>query len=100
MAIGIVMDFKGATLEQYDQVAERMGVAGSHQAPEGALSHWVCATDDGIRITDVWESREQFEKFAQEQIGPHSEAVGIPGPPQISFHDAHNYMLSTSSVPA
>ncbi len=42
---------------------------------------WVAQTDDGIRVTDVWESREQFEKFAADQIGPITQEVGIPSPP-------------------
>ena len=101
MAVGVVMEFTGATLEQYDQVLEKMGLVQGGPMPDGGLSHWVCATDDGIRITDVWESREQYEKFAQEQIGPFSQEVGIPGPPEISFHEAHNYLLKTASaVPA
>jgi hypothetical protein len=51
----------------------------------------VTATDDGIRVTDVWESREQFEKFAEEEIGPRTQEAGIPAPPQVSFHDVHNH---------
>ena len=65
MAIAVVMDFKGATLDQYDKVMEKMGLAGDPSAmPEHGLSHFVCATDDGICVTDVWETREAFEKFA------------------------------------
>ena len=69
--------------------------------PEGGLTHWVTRTDDGIRVTDVWESREQFEKFAEEQIGPHSLQAGIPGPPEVTYYDAHSYLLkTTAAVPA
>jgi hypothetical protein len=95
MAIGVVMDFKGGTLEQYDQVMVKMGLDHATQMPEGGISHWVCATDDGIRVTDVWETREQYDKFAAEQIGPYTEEVGIPEPPQISFFGVHNYLIAT-----
>lgn len=101
MAVGVVMDFKDTTLDQYDQVIEKMGLVRGGQMPPGGLSHWVTETDDGIRVTDVWETREQFEKFAQEQIGPYTQEVGIPGPPEIAFYDAHNYLLKTTAgVPA
>ncbi len=41
MAVAIVMEFDGATLEQYDRVVEKMGfVPGGAGAP-GGLSHWV-----------------------------------------------------------
>ena len=52
------------------------------------------ATDDGLRVTDVWETREQFDKFAQEQIGPYTQEVGIPGPPSITYYDAHNHLTA------
>ena len=44
-----------------------------------ALFHWVSETDDGLRIVDVWESREAFGQFAEEQIGPYTREVGIDG---------------------
>ena len=93
MAVAIVMDFKGATLDQYDQVIERMGLTPGGNGPPGALFHWVTKTDDGILVTDVWESREVFDRFSEEQIGPQTQAVGI-SPPQVTFHDVHSYMNS------
>jgi hypothetical protein len=91
MAVAVQMDFDGATLEQYDRVLEKMGLQKRGAGPRGAISHWVTKTDGGIRVVDVWESREQFERFAQEQIGPFSAEVGIPGPPKLTFHEVHNY---------
>ena len=92
MAIAIVMDFKGTSLDQYDQVVKLMELQpGGHGAP-GSLFHWVTATDEGIRVTDVWDNRADFEKFAQEQIGPFSQQVGFAGPPEMTFHDVHSWM--------
>ncbi|MDX6721326.1 MAG: hypothetical protein QOJ63_3580 [Solirubrobacteraceae bacterium] len=96
MAIAAVLDFKGATLEQYDQVIERMGFEPRGPGAQGGLFHWVTATDDGIRVTDVWESAEQFQQFADEQIGPISQEVGIAGPPAVTLHDVHNYLTTGS----
>jgi hypothetical protein len=95
------MQFPGGTLEQYDQVIDKMGLVLGGPMPDGGISHWVTQTENGLRVTDVWESREQFERFAAEQIGPYSQEVGIPGPPEITFYDAHNYLLgATADVPA
>ena len=92
MAVAIVMDFEGATLDQYDHVIEKMGfVAGGPGAP-GGLFHWVAKTDRGICVTDVWESREQFEAFCREQIGPYTQAAGIPAPPKVTVHEVHNHL--------
>ena len=56
------------------------------------LSHVAGPTPNGWRVVDVWETKEQFERFAQEKIGPISAEVGTPGPPQITFHEVHNYL--------
>jgi len=93
MAIAIVMDFPGATLDQYDAVIEAMGLEPGGPTPEGAIFHFVTRTDDGIRVIDVWESQAQFDKFAQEQIGPQTQKAGISGPPVMAFHEVHNYFV-------
>ena len=90
MAVAIEMNFKGATLEQYDEVLKLMGLDGGAPAPPGAIFHWAAKTDDGLRVVDVWESRDVFDKFAAEQIGPYSAQVGIPGPPEMTYYDVHN----------
>jgi hypothetical protein len=94
MATAVQMDFKGATLDQYDQVIDKMGFRPGGPGAPGGISHWVTKTDDGIRVTDVWESKEQFEQFAQEQIGPLAEAVGIPSAPDVQFFDVHNLLTA------
>jgi hypothetical protein len=58
------------------------------------MFHWVTKTDDGIRVVDVWDSKEAFEKFAQDEIGPFTQEVGIPSPPEIQFFDVHNYLTA------
>jgi hypothetical protein len=91
MAVGVIVECKGATLAQYDEALAKMGRTPGGRGAPGSLFHWVTATEDGIRVTDVWESREAFEKFAQEQIGPITMEVGFPAPPEITFYDVHNY---------
>jgi hypothetical protein len=94
MAVAIQLVFKGATLDQYDQVIQKMGFSPRGKGEPGAISHWVAKTSDGIRVTDVWESREAFDKFAQEKIGPITQEVGIPAPPDITFFEVHNYLTA------
>ena len=95
MAVAIEMNFKGATLDQYNEVMKLMSLDdGTRPAPPGAIFHWVAQTDDGIRVVDVWETKEQFEKFAQDEIGPYTQEVGIPAPPVIQFRELHNYLTA------
>ena len=97
MAVAIQMDFEGATLEQYDGVVERMGLTPGGRAPAGAISHFAAATDQGLRVVDVWETREAYEQFAREQIGPYSAEVGI-NPPALEYFEVHNH-LTPGAIP-
>ena len=91
MAVGVQLDVKGMTLDQYDQVVQKMGFRPGGPGGPGGLFHWVTKTSDGIRVTDVWQSREAFERFSKEKIGPLTQEVGVPAPPEIQFFEVHNY---------
>ena len=80
MPVAVILDFPGGTLEQYDQVLEKMGFTPGGPGAPGGLTHWVAATDTGIRVVDTWESREAFDTFTREKTGPITAGVGIPGP--------------------
>ena len=94
MAVAIEMRFNGASLDQYDEVMRLMNLQGT---PEGALFHWVAATEDGIVVMDVWETIEQFEDFAREQIGPNTQKAGIPAPPEMTTYAVHNTLPSSAA---
>ena len=96
MAVAVQIDCEGATLEQYDEVCQKMGLTPKGPGPAGAISHFATMTDSGLRVVDVWESREQFDRFAQEQIGPFSQAAGITAQPAMQFFDVHNYFTPGS----
>ena len=92
MPVAVQLDFKGMTLDDYDRVVEVMGFEHGGQTPPGALFHWATKTDDGIRVTDVWQDKGTFERFAEEQIGPKMAEAGIDSQPEITFHEVHNYL--------
>ena len=91
MAVALIMDFEGGTLDQYDQVLEKMELGGS--LPDGGVFHWAAKTDDGVRVVDVWESQEAFDKFAEEQIGPITAEVGL-SEPKVTPHEVHNTLTN------
>ena len=91
MAVGIVMEIKGGTLAQYDEVLKKMGLSPGGKTPPEAKFHWVAKTDDGLFIVDVWESREVFDKFAEEKIGPLGAEVGWSAP-AMTFYEIHNFL--------
>jgi hypothetical protein len=94
MAVAVQLDFPGGTLQQYDRVLQKMGFRPGGPGAPGGIFHWVTQTDNGIRVTDVWESREQFERFSQEKIQPYTAEIGIPSPPQVTFFQVHNYLTT------
>ena len=95
MPVAVEMNFKGATLDQYDQIIQKMGLTPGGATPPAAISHWVAQTDEGIRVVDVWETQEAYDQFAAEQIGPYSAEAGITETPEVRVYDVHNYLTKT-----
>jgi hypothetical protein len=96
MAVAVEVTFQGdgATLENYLKTLEGMGTGPEGTHPDsGCLFHWVESTDDGLRVTDVWMEREQFENFAENQIGPRGAEAGMPQP-QVKFIEVENYLTA------
>ena len=93
MAIAVQLDFNGGTLAQYDSVVEKMGFHPGGTGGPGGIFHWVMKTDQGFRVTDVWVSKEAFERFSKEKIEPLSKEVSLPTP-TVQFFAVHNYLTA------
>jgi hypothetical protein len=94
MPVAVEMIFTGVTLDDYDRVISEMGLTPGGATPPGAFFHWVTETDNGIRVVDVWESKERFEQFAEDEIGPGMSAAGVTVQPQTTFHNIHNHFAA------
>ena len=93
MAIGLWISFAGATQEQYDAVNAEMGV--ERNLPEGLVFHSAGPTDAGWNVIDFWESREAFDRFQQERLGPAIQSLGDqapPNPPSIKEFPVYNFI--------
>jgi len=51
----------------------------------------VAATDDGVRVVDVWEDRATFDKFDEEILVPFTADVGAPQP-EITEYAVQNVL--------
>ena len=80
MTWGLITDV-AAPAEVYDAMHARlMDLTGG--TADGLLVHVARATETGFQIVDVWESREQFERYQTELIGPLlAELTGGDAPP-------------------
>ena len=83
MAILIRFAPSGMTSDQYNTVGRKLEDAG-HWPPQGLLAHVCFGSSGNLRVSEVWESREQQEQFA-EKLMPvlRGENVDLSGEPEI-----------------
>jgi hypothetical protein len=74
MSIVVRFPSSNATKQQYDTVHDALEAAGDWPA-EGCLLHVCFGDEKDVRVSEIWESREQFETFGQ-KLRPHLEAAG------------------------
>jgi hypothetical protein len=63
-----------ASADMYDAINTEMGIAAGN-LPKGLIAHYAAPTENGMLVCDVWESKDEFEDFAAEQLGPAMEKV-------------------------
>ena len=70
------------TTEQYDETIRRLEKSGDW-LPEGLEYHVAFKSDGKFRVSEIWDSREQFDAFG-ERLVPVLKDVGIePGKPEM-----------------
>ena len=70
------------TTEQYDETIRRLEKSGDW-LPKGLECHVAFKSDGKFRVSEIWDSREQFDAFG-ERLMPVLKDVGIePGKPEM-----------------
>ena len=80
----------GLTAEKYDATTAQLEAAGVQWPPDG-LDHHICFGSDGsLDVSEVWDSREQWEAFSERLIPALSDAgLEFSGDPEVfEVHDA------------
>lgn len=93
MAVGLWVSFDGGTEEQYEAVNDEMGVEES--PPEGLVFHSAGPIGNDWNVIDFWESREHFDRFLEERLGPAIQKLGDrapQGPPSVKEFPVHNFI--------
>jgi hypothetical protein len=88
MAVCLVIDVVGGSVEQYDAVKQKLEESGG-MLGEGQTFHAAGPTDDGFAVIDVWNSRDDFDRFMQGRLGEAIQEAGVPQP-QIREIPVHN----------
>jgi len=83
----MVMKWDGVTQDQYETI--RKLVKWDTNPAKGAVFHVAGFTKKGMRVTDIWESEEDFNNFIQNRIMPAVAQVGIQGEPKVKFYPVH-----------
>jgi hypothetical protein len=75
------------TAEQYDETVSKLEEGGDFP-PDGLDLHVCFGTDGSLKVSEVWDSREQFDAFG-ERLRPVLEEAGIDAgePEQIEVHN-------------
>ena len=87
MAFVMIMQWEGVSLEQYE--AARRAVDWEQDLPVGALFHVAAHDGTSLRVTDVWQSPEQFQAFVDTRLMPATQKLGITHPPKVEVLPAH-----------
>lgn len=90
MSIARIFTAKGWTAAQYDALIDHMQLGG-RSAP-GVLFHWAAETPDGMKVIDVYDSRDSADRLAQTKVGPAAQALGLPMP-EISEYAVHAVLV-------
>jgi hypothetical protein len=74
MPWGFITEFP-MPVEEYDRLDSQVG-----PNPEGLIVHIAARSGEGMKIIDVWESKEAFERFEKDVIMPAAEQAGMAPP--------------------
>ena len=73
----------GMDVAAYDQVSSQL-LPQLKQQP-GFMYHVAFATPDGLTVSEIWESREQHDRWFQEYVKPN-----VPAEIDVEVIDVHN----------
>jgi hypothetical protein len=86
-----VMEMKWPSISRDDYERAREAVNWEGDVPQGAMFH-VAWFEEGLRVLDLWESQQDFERFGSERLMPKLQELGIGSDePDVQFHEVHAY---------
>ena len=89
--MSILVRFTGApgmTPEDYDRTLPSVEASGEFP-PDGLEYHVAFSSGGNFRVSEIWDSREQFDAFGQRLMPILSESgIELAGPPEVI--EVHN----------
>jgi hypothetical protein len=87
MSIVVRFPPSNMTKQQYDTVRSALEESGEWPA-EGCQLHVCFGDEQDIRVSEIWESREQLQAFG-EKLRPRIEAAGVQLSGEPEVFEAH-----------
>ena len=91
MAVALRLEFSNLALDDYDATCRALNFPADW--PDGLLAHGSSEADGRLRVVDVWESREHFDRFVEQRLGSAiGEAVGDRAEqPEVTETPLHSF---------
>ena len=87
MSFVLTFTTPGMTADKYDEAVKKLDAAGAG-TPKGRSYHVCYGDSNGVRVTDIWDSMEDFQAFG-ETLVPILQSLGLdPGQPDVQ--QVHN----------
>ena len=97
MAIAMIFDAKGVTLQQYTQVTEELKL--SEHMPKGMLEHIAGPSEGGWNVIEVWESEADARAFFDDRLGAALKRANISVQPKVfSVHAMRSSVPKTKAA--
>jgi hypothetical protein len=88
MAVVMQMSWPEVSPEKYDKVREIVNWEGDPAT--GGIFHVAYFDESGFKVTDVWESAEDFQTFVDDRLMPGiAQAGGVDGEPSVTITPVH-----------
>jgi hypothetical protein len=89
MSIVVRFSPTNVTREKYDASVRRLEEVGAWPNPPGLDVHVLFGSEPNLRVSEIWDSREQLEAFG-EQLMPILADVGIEFSAEPEIFEVHN----------
>jgi quinol monooxygenase YgiN len=101
MAVVMIQDQWGISPDFITKLTEEIDAKA--KPPAGMVVHTAVQVEGGVRIIDVWESREAIDRFFQDRLMPaaqalaHRENMELPQPPEPQIVEAFDIVHGSTT---
>ena len=88
MSVVVRFSPTNVTKEKYDESLQRLKEAGQFP-PEGMEYHVAFGPEDNLRVSEIWDSREQMQAFG-DRLMPILTEIGIEFSSEPEILEVHN----------